>query len=212
MGHGRTSEPPRPAPNELPGPFRPSRRGGRNGLRGASARHLRAFNSFPSKEGSFFITRIKSTSMFVQQEIAGKASAHPASGRRRGAFAGEGRLLQPFSIDDAARTSSPDRARGAHAVTAPGDPVLVRRVCRRQEGLESALSKFLRTNARRGAATRITAFHQGRARLGSGESPEAAPGWAPRMLSRVAAARAASIKPEPPRSLEVLLAYSTTRV
>ena len=138
--------------------------------------------------------------MFVQQEIAGEASAHPASGRRRGAFAGKARLLQPFSIDDAARTSSPDRARGAHAVTAPGDPVLVRRVCRRQEGLESALSKFLRTNARRGAATRITAFHQGRARLGSGESPEAAPGWAPRMLSRVAAARAASIKPEPPRS------------
>ena len=200
MGHGRTSEPPRPAPNELPGPFRPSRRGGRNGLRGASARHLRAFNSFPSKEGSFFITRIKSTSMFVQQEIAGKASAHPASGRRRGAFAGEGRLLQPFSIDDAARTSSPDRARGAHAVTAPGDPVLVRRVCRRQEGLESALSKFLRTNARRGAAMSIRAFQVRGARIGPGESPEAAPGWAPRLLSRLAASRAASIIPAPPRS------------
>ena len=212
LGHGRTGEPPGSAPNELPGPFRPSRRGGRNGLRGASAHHLRAFNSFPSKEGSFFITRIKSTSMFVQQEIAGKASAHPASGRRRGAFAGKARLLQPFSIDDAARTSSPDRARGAHAVTAPGDPVLVRRVCRRQEGLESALRDFLRTYARRGAATRIRAFHQGRARLGSGESPEAAPGWAPRLLSRLAASRGASIKPEPPRSKSMSQRYVSSRV
>ena len=146
------------------------------------------------------ITRIKSTSMFVQQEIAGRASAHPASGPRRGAFAGKARLLWPFSIDDAARTSSPNWARGTHAVTAPGDPVLVRRVYRRPAGRESALSKFLRTYARRGAATRLRAFHQGRARLGPGESPEAAPGWAPRLLSRVAAARAASIKPEPPRS------------
>ena len=150
--------------------------------------------------------------MFVQQEIAGEASAHPAPGRRRGAFAGKARLLQPFSIDDAARTSSPDRARGAHAVTAPGDPVLVRRVCRRQEGLESALSKFLRTNARRGAAMSIRAFQVRGARIGPGESPEAAPGWAPRLLSRVAAARAASIKPEPPRTgfLILVCRYTST--
>ena len=67
-------------------------------------------------------------------------------------------------------------------------------------GLESALSKFSRTYTRRGAATKLRAFQVRRARLGSGESPEAAPGCAPRLLSRVAAARAASIKPEPPRS------------
>ena len=146
------------------------------------------------------ITRTKSTSMFVQQEIAGRASAHPAPGRRRGAFAGKARLLWPFSIDDAARTSSPDWARGTHAVTATGDPFLARRVYRRSAGLESALSNFLRTYARRGAAMSIRAFQVRGARIGPGESPEAAPGWAPRLLSRVAAARAASIKPEPPRS------------
>ena len=138
------------------------------------------------------ITRIKSTSMFVQQEIAGEASAHPAPGRRRGAFAGKARLLWPFSIDDAARTSSPDWARGTHAVTAPGDAVLVRGVYRREWAWRALSEAGSLSYARRGAATSIRAFHQGRARLGSGESPDAAPGWAPRMLGRLAAARAAS--------------------
>ena len=145
------------------------------------------------------ITRIKSTSMFVQQEIAGKASAHSASGRRQGVFDGRARMLRPFSSDDAARTSSPDRARGTHAVTAPGDAVLVRGVYRREWAWRALSEAGSLSYTPRGAATRLRAFHQGRARLGSGESPEAAPGWAPRMLSRVAAARAASIKPEPPR-------------
>ena len=45
----------------------------------------------------------------------------------------------------------------------------------------------------------IRAFQVRGARIGPGESPEAAPGWAPRLLSRLAAARGASIKPEPPR-------------
>jgi hypothetical protein len=139
--------------------------------------------------------------MFVQQEIAGKASAHPASGRPQGVFDGRARMLRPFSSNDAARTSSPDWARGTHAVTAPGDAVLVRGVYRREWAWRALSEAGSLSYARRGAATRITAFHQGRARLGSGESPEAAPGWAPRMLSRVAAARAASIKPEPPRSV-----------
>ena len=76
--------------------------------------------------------------MFVQQEIAGEASAHSASGRRQGVFDGRARMLRPFSSDDAARTSSPDRARGTYAITAPVDSVLVRGVFRR-EGLESAL-------------------------------------------------------------------------
>ena len=146
------------------------------------------------------ITRIKSTSMFVQQEIAGRASAHPASGPRRGAFAGKARLLWPFSIDDAARTSSPNWARGTHAVTAPGDAVLVRGAYRRECAWRALSEAGSLSYARRGAATSIRAFQVRGARIGPGESPEAAPGWAPRLLSRVAAARAASIKPEPPRS------------
>ena len=145
------------------------------------------------------ITRIKSTSMFVQQEIAGEASAHSASGRPQGVFDGRARMLRPFSSDDAARTSSPDWARGTHAVTAPGDAVLVRGVYRREWAWRALSEAGSLSYARRGAATSIRAFHQGRARLGSGESPDAAPGWAPRMLGRLAAARAASIKPEPPR-------------
>ena len=145
------------------------------------------------------ITRTKSTSMFVQQEIAGRASAHPAPGRRRGAFAGKARLLWPFSIDDAARTSSPDWARGTHAVTAPGDAVLVRGAYRRECAWRALSEAGSLSYARRGAAMSIRAFQVRGARIGPGESPEAAPGWAPRLLSRVAAARAASIKPEPPR-------------
>ena len=146
------------------------------------------------------ITRVKSTSMFVQQEIAGEASAHSASGRPQGVFDGRARMLRPFSSNDAARTSSPDWARGTHAVTAPGDAVLVRGVYRREWAWRALSEAGSLSYARRGAATSIRAFHQGRARLGSGESPDAAPGWAPRMLGRLAAARAASIKPEPPRT------------
>ena len=145
------------------------------------------------------IIQIKSTSMFVQQEIAGEASAHPASGRRRGVFDGRARLLRPFSSDDAARTSSPDRARGTHAVTAPGDAVLVRGVYRREWAWRALSVAGSLSYTRRGAAMSIRAFQVRGARIGPGESPDAAPGWAPRMLGRLAAARAASIKPEPPR-------------
>ena len=145
------------------------------------------------------ITRIKSTSMFVQQEIAGKASAHSASGRRQGVFDGRARMLRPFSSDDAARTSSPDRARGTHAVTAPGDAVLVRGVYRREWAWRALSEAGSLSYARRGAARAIRAFQVRGARIGPGEAPEAAPGWAPRLLSRLAASRGASIKPEPPR-------------
>ena len=158
------------------------------------------------------ITRVKSTSMFVQQEIAGEASAHSASGRPQGVFDGRARMLRPFPSNDAARTSSPDWARGTHAVTAPGDAVLVRGVYRREWAWRALSEAGSLSYTRRGAAMSIRAFQVRGARIGPGEPPEAAPGWAPRLLSRLAAARAASIKPEPPRSLEVLLAYSTTRV
>ena len=141
--------------------------------------------------------------MFVQQEIAGKASAHSASGRRQGVFDGRARMLRPFSSDDAARTSSPDRARGTHAVTAPGDAVLVRGVYRREWAWRALSEAGSLSYTRRGAAMSIRAFQVRGARIGPGESPEAAPGWAPRLLSRLAASRGASIKPEPPRSLSL---------
>ena len=139
--------------------------------------------------------------MFVQQEIAGEASAHPASGRRRGVFDGRARLLRPFSSDDAARTSSPDRARGTHAVTAPVDSVLVRGVYRREWAWRALSEAGSLSYTRRGAATKLRAFQVRGARIGSGDSPDAAPGWAPRMLGRLASSRAASIIPAPPRSL-----------
>ena len=139
--------------------------------------------------------------MFVQQEIAGKASAHSASGRRQGVFDGRARMLRPFSSDDAARTSSPDRARGTHAVTAPGDAVLVRGEYRREWAWRALSEAGSLSYTRRGAAMSIRAFQVRGARIGPGESPEAAPGWAPRLLSRLAASRGASIKPEPPRTL-----------
>ena len=98
------------------------------------------------------ITRVKSTSMFVQQEIAGEASAHSASGRPQGVFDGRARMLRPFSSNDAARTSSPDWARGTHAVTAPGDAVLVRGVYRREWAWRALSEAGSLSYARRGAA------------------------------------------------------------
>ena len=144
------------------------------------------------------ITRIKSTSMFVQQEIAGEASAHSASGRRQGVFDGRARMLRPFSSDDAARTSSPDRARGTHAVTAPVDSVLVRGVYRREWAWRALSEAGSLSYTRRGAATKLRAFQVLGARIGSGEPTLPQAGrrgcWA------ACLERAASIIPAPPRT------------